>query len=91
MAWTYKGYLPTNQQTEFVPTCTGCGSGLIQEKSDTEISINWQTAYSIARTYAQAVQGRIENMRFNSTSNDFFLTYMLDTDIMAPTEIYINT
>merc|ERR1719162_2061458 len=93
MAWTYKGYYPVPHLKEedlpFVGTCTGCGSGLYPDLPNST-AINWLTAKSMARTYAQSVQGRAKYMHFNWTTDNFSFVYQFDPLVLQPTEIYIN-
>lgn len=93
LAWTYKGYDPTGYLAPggypFTAVCTGCDSGLLPGlPRSTEI--NWATGKAMARTYAQAVQGRTLSMQFDRRSSAFKLVYELDPELTAPTRIYVN-
>lgn len=93
MAWTYKGYypLPYLQEDElpFAATCTGCGSG-IYPNLPMSTEVNYKTVRAMARTYAQAVQGKTWHMGFNSTTNMFTLDFQFDSISTKPTVIYVN-
>ncbi len=43
----------------------------------------------LARTYAQAVSGRVVNMTFDAVSHVFDFCFDMDTSIVEPTIIYI--
>lgn len=43
-AWTYKSYVPKQSQTDFVPTCTGCGDGLFWDDNKDPLNPNWNTS-----------------------------------------------
>jgi len=102
MAWTYKGYYPIPYLNEsglpFVGTCTGCGSGLYPNLNSSDnwqpsgdpMAVNWATAKTLARTYAQAVQGRTKSMHFDKQTNIFHLVYQFDPTVLSPTLIYVN-
>jgi len=93
MAWTYKGYYPfpylREEDLPFVGICTGCGSGLYPNLPNDTI-VSWPTAKSMARTYAQAVQGQAKFMHFDRTTSVFKLVYIYDPKVTAPTVIYVN-
>jgi endoglycosylceramidase len=90
--WTYKSYVPEQDESEFVPTCTGCGDGLFEQNSDRDPEHpNWKTARNLARTYAHAVAGSIDKMTFDNDGSIFELQYTYDKNITEPTVIYVNT
>merc|ERR1712217_234971 len=102
MAWSYKGYYPVpylaEEQLPFVGTCTGCESGLYpnlhsnskwQPGSD-PMSVSWETAKALARPYAQAVQGRIKSMHYDTKNHIFQLVYAFDPRVPEPTVIFVN-
>jgi len=93
MAWDYKSFVPKPEQTPFVPTCTGCGSGLINnDAGDGTVRISYFSAYALARSYPIAIQGRLqEPFVFNWTSNELRFTYRMDPTIGGTTEVYLNT
>jgi hypothetical protein len=93
MAWTYKSFLPTAEETPFVPTCTGCGGGLLQRVGQTNrYKVSWYNAYMMARSYPMAIQGRlVGSFSFDQFANVLDLQYDLDPTIMAPTLLYVNT
>jgi len=51
-------------------------------------SIEVMKVKALARTYVQSAQGKIENMKFNSTTAEFTTEIKIDTSINAPTEIH---
>lgn len=93
MAWTYKGFYPEpylkKEDLPFVAVCTGCGSGLYPDLPQST-AVSWATAKAMARTYAQAVQGRATTMHFDRQTDVFTLVYQFDPRVLAPTEIYVN-
>lgn len=93
MAWDYKSFLPGTGQTPFVATCTGCGSGLVNNNAgDGTYSVSYYSAYALARSYPMAIQGRLQGpFVFNWTSNTLTFTYTLDPAVPGATEVYINT
>merc|ERR1711862_1006311 len=52
--------------------------------------VNYKTVRTMARTYAQAVQGKTWHMGFDSETNVFALDFQLDADLTQPTIIYMN-
>jgi len=93
MAWTYKGYYPVpylqEEELPFVAVCTGCASGLYPDLPQST-DVSWATAKSLARTYAQAVQGQAKFIHFDRKSSVFRLRYAFDPKVTAPTVIYVN-
>ena len=65
---------------------TGCGQGPIFANG----TINVPVLRYISRTYAQAVAGDINTMRFNMTTGEFVLVYTPKSSCTLPTEIYLN-
>ena len=46
---------------------------------------------TLARTYAEAVQGALSSTSFDMKSGDFSLVYTADISIQAPTQIYVSS
>merc|ERR1712187_450606 len=65
--WTYKSFVPPPLDTRkpsFTRICTGCRVGLFNNSNvdgsvdGSSLTVNWEYAVSLARTYAEAVQGQ---------------------------------
>lgn len=95
LAWEYKPFCQdTNesvssdrQQGSYGACKTGGGSYLIFNKNGT---INNFASRKIARTYAQKIAGYATSMSFNVDTADFFFTFIVNTSITLPTEVFAH-
>ncbi|ELU12557.1 hypothetical protein CAPTEDRAFT_117937, partial [Capitella teleta] len=52
-------------------------------------SLKLEKVYDYTRAYAQAIAGTPVSMKFDPSSSDFHLDFIADTNIQAPTEIFV--
>eukprot|EP00050_Salpingoeca_kvevrii_P012279 m.21381 g.21381 ORF g.21381 m.21381 type:complete len:500 (+) comp3920_c0_seq1:16-1515(+) len=83
--WEYKSFLPTMNQTDLIPVCTGCGS-LLWPNGKYSADMGKQ----LSRTYPQATQGLLVSSHFDETSNAFKMVFTANLDVKAPTRIFLN-
>jgi len=88
--WEYKSYVPEQTQTDFVPTCTGCGDGLFYEDRDPK-NPNWMTAKNFSRPYVTASAGHLLNMTVDSDTSELKFSFEMDSSIDGPTLVYCNS
>mmetsp|Transcript_14340 Transcript_14340/g.22349 ORF Transcript_14340/g.22349 Transcript_14340/m.22349 type:complete len:524 (-) Transcript_14340:51-1622(-) len=94
--WEWKTFCKETNQTlnsnssfaAYGACITGYGShNYIWNDDGTE---NDDVKRKLARTYAKAVAGETQRMKYDIDTGDFELKFLLDTSITAPTEIYAN-
>ena len=87
--WEYKSYVPKQTQTDFVPTCTGCGDGLFYGDRNPK-NPNWLTAKNFSRPYVAASAGHLLSMTVDPETSELKFSYQMDSSIDAPTVVYCN-
>jgi len=93
--WEYKTFCKetnetlssTSQAAAFGSCKTGYGEHLFWDDNGDQ---NLVASRKLARTYAQKTSGRSLKMNFNATSGAFVFTWLLNSTIVQPTEIFAH-
>ena len=93
--WEYKTFcietnetLNSDSQAAAYGSCkTGYGERLIFNENG---QLNPDACKKIARTYPQKVAGRTKSIKFDAKTGYFELSWILDTSIILPTEIFAH-
>jgi endoglycosylceramidase len=94
--WEYKTFcreteatLNSNSQAAAFGSCkTGYGEHLFWNDQG---EVNMPACQKMARTYAQKVAGMTVSMKFDPVSKNFEFTYLINTAIKQPTELFVST
>ena len=77
--WMYKGF------GDFTTT-GGAAEGMFNDDGTPQAL----KLKAITQTYAYAFQGTPEEMYFSPTSGSFYTSWIFDSSILAPTQVYMN-
>lgn len=82
-SWAYWQYKPFK---DFTTTCKDDKEGLFEKDG----SLQEYKIKALTRTYVQASQGNLINMKFDKETKVFSIKFILNTKISEPTIIYYN-
>lgn len=87
-AYEYKSFVPEQNETDFVPTCTGCGGGLLINNDPA--TPNWPIAKDYSRPFVTASAGHLLAMKVDPDTSELKFSFEMDSSIDAPTVVYCN-